>query len=341
MVTNRQREAAHRGGNNIPPPGSARSGGRRPRRAACAWGLLLLLLYSPPSSAEAMAPSPASSPAPASATAPSVAVRETSSGVSLAEACALTADERALLDTVSDGDDQWSCTGLYVLLRRATMLPTGRQTYDAASHPNPLSFWSAPSLYRGRLVSLEAVYAGRVDEQDPITVTEWWGNRKYYLMHVKAAGAPEAIVVTLTEPPPKGLRLGSRVDVAGFFYKTMLWPVSPESGNPSERRIYPVLVARSVYEFQADQRGWMPRQGFGGLLVSLAVAMVIFAVVRIRLRARRQQAAPGRRWEPAPGRPPSDDELDPEFQRQMQQYLDEERSSDKNDKARGETGGKD
>jgi len=251
----------------------------------------------------------------------STPIRPVPPGLTAAEACALTMEERVLVNVVTDGDDVWTTTGLFVLLRRAAMLPEGPETYDAAEHPDPLTFWSAPSTYRGRLVSLEAIYAGRVDVRSPAVNTEWWGPRAYYLMHVKAPGAPEAIVIALTQPPPKGLHLGDRIRGVGFFYKTMLWPVSAEAGNPTERRVYPVLVGRTVQPAQDGRVGWMPRSGYRGLLVAIAGALAVFLVIRLYLRTRQREQVQRRQTGLEPPGSAADDEMDPEFQRQMEEYL--------------------
>jgi hypothetical protein len=269
----------------------------------------------------ASAAAPAATPATAAATAQpagqpapaSQAFRPVPKGLSVVQASSLTGEERSLLNLVADGDDQWLSTGLYVLLRHAEMLPDSKATYDAAEPIDTTSFWTRPAVLRGGLVRFDGLYAGRVD---PVKAgpNDWWGGKQFYTIFVKAKPDQDAIVVAVTEPPPADLRLLTKLSFAGFFYKTFQRSVSGDSGDPTDKRVYPMLVAKKAYRFNTEVSS--PLGGSTGVLVAIAGGLLIFAMVRAYIRARQKQAAETKREadvEAAAEAPEVDFDIDPEL----------------------------
>jgi hypothetical protein len=296
----------------------------------------------PAAGAEAAATQPATAPAttqPAGKLpAASQGVRAVPAGLSVVEASTLTEEEKSLVNLATDGDDQWMTTGLYVLLRRAAMLPDGKATYDAATPVDTMSFWSTPAVLRGKLVRFDGLYAGRVD---PVKAgpNDWWAGKQFYAIFVKAKADQDAIVVAVTEPPPRDMRPLTKLNFVGFFYKTFQWNVSGDSGNPMEKRVYPMLVAQKAYRFTAEVSS--PLGGSTGVLVAIAGGLLIFAMIRAYIRARQRQAEDARKEAVAAAAaqaPEVDFDIDPELGRQVEQFQAEhgvaDPGRDKEDSAR-------
>jgi hypothetical protein len=242
-------------------------------------------------------------------------------GLSVVEASTLTDEEKSLVNLATDGDDQWMSTGLYVLLRRAEMLPDSKAAYDAATQIDTMSFWSTPAVLRGKLVRFDALYAGRGERAGVIKAgpNDWWGGKQFYTIFVKAKADQDAIVVAVTEPPPADLRLLTKLSFAGFFYKTFQWTVSADSGNPMEKRVYPMLVAKKAYRFTGEVSS--PLGGSTGVLVAIAGGLVVFAMVRAYIRARQRQAQEAKELaKVAVEAPEVDFDIDPELGRQVEQF---------------------
>jgi hypothetical protein len=245
-------------------------------------------------------------------------LRPVPKGLSVGEASTLTAEETSLLGLVPDGDEQWVTTGLYILLRRAEMLPDGKATYDAASPIDTMSFWSSPAVLRGKLVRFDAFYAGRVDTVKS-GANDWWGGKQFYMILVKAKPEQDAIAVAVTEKPPADLRMLTKLNFAGFYYKTFQWNVSGDTGNPLEKRVYPMLVAKKAYRFAGEVSS--PLGGSTGALVAIAGGLLIFGMVRAYIRTRQRQAEEARAEIRAAAKPPEIDfDIDPELGRQVQEF---------------------
>lgn len=276
----------------------------------------------------AAAPAPAAAPTTAAATTqpagkmppPSQAFTPVPKGLSVVEASTLTEQEKTLLDLVADGDDQWVSSGLYVLLRHAEMLPDSKATYDAAPQADMMKFWSAPATLRGKLVRFDAIYAGPLE---PIKAgpNDSWRSKQFYRIFVKPDPKQDAIAVAMTQPPPPDLRLGTHLSFVGFFYKTLLLPVSAESGNPMEKRVYPMLVAKKAYRFLPEPSS--PLGGSWGVLVAIGGGLLIFAMARAYIRARQKQAVEAVREakkEAADEAPETDFDIDPELGKLVEEF---------------------
>lgn len=269
-----------------------------------------------PTPAEAVTPVPASKPAPAGGV-----VRPILTGQSIEEVSSLTAEEKGLIDLAIDGDEQYVTTGLYVLLRRAAMMPGDEEAYSTIKSVDPPSFWSAPAVLRGRLVRFDGLYFGPAEAPRPVP-NEWWAGNRFYLVNIKQRMEGPTIIVALTEPPPAELRKGTKLGIAGFFFKNVLLRVDAASGNPAEKHLYPVVVAKKIYRVPTDISS--PLGGSTGVLVAIAGGLVIFAMVRAYIRAKQRQVAEARQEAlvaaQASEAPPEDFDIDPELGRQVEEF---------------------
>lgn len=234
---------------------------------------------------------------------------------SLADALAFTPAERDILFSVRDGDGQLDTAALYVLLRRAMMLPDTPQTLAEADPIHAANLWKDPARYRGQLIRLEANYAGKsIDWSADVTPSVWWGAREVYAVYAYVPGTSEPVIVFLTEKPPE--TIPAKLEIVGFFYKLL---DEPSAFDPSRRGLYPVLVAKNVQR----QTFAMPEMsGALGVVMGLA-AVGLIAWIVLRRRNRRLAVALHRRHvRPALAQeaPQEPDGVDEELQRQVEQF---------------------
>jgi len=208
------------------------------------------------------------------------------------EALAFDPDERKVLGDVADGDGQLDAAALYVLLRRAEMLPPEDRTFEEAEQPNPKSLWTEPGRYRARLVRVTGRPVGQVtDWSDQVKFTPWWGRRPAYVLYLRVPKVAEPILVFLTRKPPD--RLPPNLRVAGLFYKLVSLPENRRTGDPAIRHEYPVIVARAV--LPAESGGGLPAE-FVVFFSVVIVMLVIFLMLRRYLSRHAPRA--GRAYRP-------------------------------------------
>lgn len=224
--------------------------------------------------------------------------------------------ENALLRAFTDGSTDWAGAGLFILLDHARRLTDDAE--DIAIQADPITFWTQPSNYRGRLMSLDVIYTGRTDEHVGPD-DEFWQGQKYYLVHVKSFAAPEAIVVAMPEPLPAGYARGQRLHFTGFFYKTVKWQIASGTGNSEESRIYPLLVAKAMTPLVKESAG--AATSFQPITI-VVIIVLLFAVVWMFLRMRGLRAGPARLHQSSPAVPQEDFQVDPDLQQAVRQLGD-------------------
>jgi len=188
------------------------------------------------------------------------------------------ADERIVLSDVADDNSRLNHPALYLLLRRAAMLPDGTAPFDEAEQPNPKDLWKDPRRYRGRLVRVAGLYAGRQTDLTATghyTPTRWWGTRKAWLVDIHEPKTGQIVLLVLPERPPR-MAQGQRVRFAGLFYKRVTLRENRTTGDPRKRHEYVVIVGKFL------DRGW---GGAGGLLggISLPAQVIIMVAVILGL----------------------------------------------------------
>ena len=156
-----------------------------------------------------------------------------------------------ILPAVHDGDGQVLDTALYVLLRRAAMLPVARQTLDRADDDRMDNLLAWPRRYRGHLVRLEVqVWRVRRWHQE-LSLTPWWANRPAWRFDCtdRATGTP--LIVFLTHSRPTSTRANSPAVRGPRWRRCSTRPSScrPRRPGPGEpgTRIYPLFTANAVY----------------------------------------------------------------------------------------------
>ena len=266
------------------------------------------------------APPPATGPATAPATRP--ALLPIVAAGSVEQALRYTDEEKTILADVHDRDGTLSTPALYLLLRRAQMLPAGRGALTEADRPNPRNLWRRPADYRGRLVRLEGRYLGQDDWSAQATPTRWWGTRGVWLVYLVETETGDAgrIMVMLPRKPPVNLRVGHRLQVAGLFYKVV---ELPGRDDPSQKKRYPVIAAQALFR---------PGGGAGGagippqaLLMFALVVLLLVGFFLLRRRTSRRPARAGKEYTPLRHEDADDAEqepepVDPELIRQVREY---------------------
>ncbi len=246
------------------------------------------------------------------------------------DALAYSDEEKIVLTDVSDGDGQLSTPALYVLLRRAEMLPAGDKTLEEAERPNPKDFWREPGRYRGRLVRVSVHYGGRVTPwTENITPTRWWGRRNVWLVDVlvetEKTKPPmyERMLVVMGHEPPKKLLDRQRLELVGIFYKLARLREDAGEGDPDKKNEYPVIVAASLFVPQSggDDFRW------GAVLMIIAVMVMLFVFMRLRRSVSRRRAADRREYKPMRAEDSAGgakagpvEEVDEELRRQVESY---------------------
>ena len=200
------------------------------------------------------------------------------------EALAYRPDETTILQDVRDRDGQLDAPALYVLLRRAAMLPDGPELLAEADRPNVKNLWRSPEGYRGKLVAVKGRFVQQKDWSDQATPTRWWA-KPVYAAYVQetATGEGQTLIVMLAHRPGK-IGQGAPVRVAGLFYKLV---TLPEKDKPGQTGEFPVLVAGQLFGTAPAAGGGMPAE----LYVVFGLVMLLllgFALVRRRTsRSRR------------------------------------------------------
>lgn len=270
------------------------------------------------------------------------ALRPIEKAETVEEALAYSQAERTILAAVRDRDGQLDTQALYVLLRRAEMLPAGPQSVQEADRPNMKNFWKEPAGYRGKLVLVEGGFVKAQDWSGRAAATRWWGTRGAWRVELQelATGEGRPLIVMLTRRPPAVLRQGRRLRFAGLFYKLVTLPQAKQAGAPPQTDEYPVIVASSIYAGPGGAAAAVPPQAYVlfGLIIVLAVAFVFL----FRLAARRREAPAGRyrplRFEEAAERLAAEGQaeaqdvaegVDEELIRQVQAFKDEKKGPGK------------
>ncbi len=252
------------------------------------------------------------------------------------DALAYSDDEKIILDDVSDGDGQLSTPALYIMLRRAQMLPAGDKTLEEAERPDPKDFWREPERYRGRLVRVEVRYGGRTEPWGNVTPTRWWGRRDVWmvdvLVEVEKTKPPtyERMLVVMGHEPPKNLSKRQPLEVVGIFYKLAKLHKDAETGDPGKKNEYPIIVAGALFAPQSGKDNFQ----WGAVLMIIAIMVMLFIFMRLRRSVSRQRVAG--RHEYKPMRPDdfagsaqagSDEEVE-ELRRQVEAYQTQKRDKD-------------
>ncbi|MDY7010406.1 MAG: hypothetical protein SVV80_06590 [Planctomycetota bacterium] len=252
------------------------------------------------------------------------------------DALAYSDDEKIILDDVRDGDGQLSRPALYIMLRRARMLPGVDKTLEEAERPNPKDFWREPERYRGRLVRVKVRYGGRTTAwTENVTPTRWWGRRDVWMVDVLVESEKtkpptyRRVLAVMGHEPPKNLLDRQPLELVGIFYKLARLREDAEEGDPDIMNEYPVIVAGAL--FAAPSPG---ENGFqwGAVLMIVAAMVMLFVFMLLRRSVSRRRAA-GRREYP-PMRPDDSaggaeagpmEEVNEELRRQVESYQAERR----------------
>ncbi len=250
------------------------------------------------------------------------------------QALAYSDHEKIALADVSDFDGQVNGVALSILLRRAAMLPKGKAAAEEADRPNLKNLWRSPADYRGRLIQVEGLYAGRQDWSAATSPTTYYsGPVHMVLLQEEATGARRGIMVMMPVRPPEGILPGRKVSVAGLFYKVATRMVNDDPGKTAD---YAVIVAPGlstrVPGAEGGKRIPLPLIIFGA-----AVVVLLYVFRFIWKRSRSRPAAEGgykpRRSEEtmdvqkeAPAEPETPDgDVDEDLIRQAEDFKDRKR----------------
>ncbi len=243
-------------------------------------------------------------------------------------------DEKIVLGDVSDSESTLGSPAMYVLLRRAEMLPEGDKTLEEAERPSPKNLWREPGRYRNRLVRLKVFYAGRATLWTENVVSgRWWGRRDVWvvdvLVEVEKTKPPsyELMVVVMGHEPPKNLKNRQPLELVGLFYKLAKLREDAEEGDPNVKDEYPVIVASSLLPPRSEESDFR----WAVAVMIIAVMIMLFVFMRLRRGVSRQRAAGVREYQPT--RPDNNveaatGEVDEELQRQVKLHQAEKREKD-------------
>ena len=233
---------------------------------------------------------------------------------------------------LADVEDRggFDIAALYVLLRRAEMLPEGREVLEQADQPNLGNLWTSPGRYRGQLIRVNGRYAGRVTDltQTASRTLRWPYPRAVWAMDIMVEFGrnvpPRRMVVVMGRPPP-GLAKYEPVEFAGIFLKRASLPEDPDAGDPEVKNYYPVIVARRAYAVAAGGGG-VPTM-FYVMFGLVAVLLVAFILLRRKIAGAGARARGYRplRFEDArrgaeQGQAAAE-EVDEELRREVESYL--------------------
>jgi hypothetical protein len=243
----------------------------------------------------------------------------------LSDALQYTGQERAILGGISDGDSQFETTGLYILLAHAARLPGMAEEFAShADQPAIDNLWSQPEAYRGRLIRLRGHYAGLTEERQ--VAANPWFDKRFFLLHMKVLKAREAIVVALTQQPP-AFRLAQPLEVTGLMYKTVAWQTREDNGDGGPRRLFPVLVAKTIAQAEVPEPV-KDTQGSIYMVVMITTGMLIL-MLAMRLWRFRPMAPAASMHRQRDIVPAAEDqgEVDPELCRAVKEFQSESRRS--------------
>jgi len=230
-------------------------------------------------------------------------------------ALAFTEAEQADLDAVADGDDQLAHQGLYALLRHAAALPGEDQLLDRAELATGMDLVANPAVHRGRLVC-QHVRIWRISRwNDPTDApTRGWGLRPVWRLDCQERASEEPLIVLLTELP-EGMITGDLSPpadrtVLGLFYKVVRLPVERPAETDRATKLYPVIVAKTLYGAQG------PRGNLGKIIL---VALLLVLIVGYVLAKRSAKGAPPAAAPAAP-EGPADEPVDQELVKAVEQH---------------------
>lgn len=233
-----------------------------------------------------------------------------------------TGEERELLSAVADGEHLLEPPAVYVLLRRAAMLPPGLEPLERADAVPMANLLRRPRDYRGRLVRMDLELYD-IERWDAARVTEpWWGRRPVWRARAHDPRSRRSVILLLAEKPdrfPVDAPVGQApVRVAGLFCGTLVQETDAAADPAQPRREYPVLVIDRFYPpADASARSLPARQI--ALVVLVAGMLVVFYFLRRSVARRRKPAAVRPRPAEA-AEPPPDEPVDPDLVHQMQDY---------------------
>ena len=202
------------------------------------------------------------------------------------EALEYTSAEAVILADVEDRGE-FDIPALYVLLRRAEMLPEAAAVLDQADRPNLLNLWTRPKRYRGQLIHVAGRYAGRATDltQTAGRTLRWPYPRPVWAMDVIVEFGrdvpPRRMVVVTGREPPKALAKYQPVQFAGIFLKRATLDEEAEYGDPAVKSQYPVIVARRAYTVAAPP-GRVPVM-FYVMFSLVAVLLVGFMLLKRKI----------------------------------------------------------
>lgn len=243
----------------------------------------------------------------------------------------LSEDEQLLAADVADESRQFREPFLYVLLRRAAMMPAGPESLKAVDPVRYDNLLSRPANYRGRPIGME-VWVWSIQPLEGLSLSRWWGDRPAWWAICSLRDVNDAtskpIVVILTELP-EGLSEGRYHDnqpvriACGLFYKTIYWRQREiQPGDPSEI-LYPVMVAGALLPPDAQYRS----EGLPGYVLAMFAAVVVMAAGYVVLKTRTRRS-------PASGPAPAvtidqpdeneDGDVDPDLVEQVRRYRQQE-----------------
>jgi len=279
----------------------------------------------PQATRPAAAPSGPILPLPELATAP--AAMPAPPAASVREALDYDADEKTILADVQDGDGTLSTPALQVLLRRAAMLPPLKEALPEADRPGVGNLWREPERYRGRLVSVEGLYAGERDYTGELVPSRRWRGSVHGVLLIEThAGRRRSILLLKPGRLADRWRPGRRVTGAGLFYKLVRLPVSRDGSE--ELTDYAVIVGAPVSTASPGRVSTIPWEvvAMFGL-----VFLLLFGFFYLRRRMGRRPGGAPAEYRPLRAGPggaggaeaPTDaeaDEVDEELRRQVAAY---------------------
>lgn len=274
---------------------------------------------------------------PTTATAPSA--------LTVSEVLTFDEDERTILEDLTD-DDQWDASALYVLLRRAEMLPRGRGTLDQADSPSLGNLWAHPGRYRGQLIRVRArKILDFEDHTETARRTRRWPYPKpVWLAYAEVivgtgkARQPRPIIVILAGKPPEKLGKNQPVELAGLFYKRITAQQRGQKGQPAKKGLYPIIVARELLAVERPGDAGSTLMMF--VMFSLVVALLIGYFFLRRYVGRKTAGSGESPYRPLRFEDAVEDDsrledgpqaIDEQLRSQVQAYLNERGASDESD----------
>ncbi len=234
------------------------------------------------------------------------------------EALAYTDGERTILEDVNDRDSTIWAPALYVLMRRAAMLPTDPGILGEADQPTVKNLWASPERYRTRFVRVTGRFLTMEDASREIMPNLRWAGSAHVMWLVEMetkAKSPEKkagrIMVVLTRKPPREPALAREITVAGIYYKLVRLPKRDSGGYvtvlpasapagpasmpalPPGMEDCPIIVAGSLFRAGSGSGGGVSNvppvvMGMFGLVLLMVVGFIL-----IKRKTRRPATATG------------------------------------------------